>query len=36
YSFPLKKPFSKTFLVEFESDIWKPIEGYGKKGNIFR
>ena len=36
YSFPLKKPFSKTVLVEFQSDIFKPMEGYGEKGNILR
>ena len=36
YSFLLKKLFAKTVLLEFESDIWKPIEGYGEKGNNFR
>ena len=36
YSFPLKKPFAKTVLVELQSDIWKPIEGYGEKGNKLR
>ncbi|EPJ27167.1 nef attachable domain protein, partial [Chlamydia psittaci 03DC29] len=24
------------FLWNLPSDIWKPIEGYGEKGNIFR
>ena len=24
------------FLWHFQSYIWKPIEGYGEKGNIFR
>ncbi|CCB90634.1 unknown protein, partial [Waddlia chondrophila 2032/99] len=23
-------------LVDWQRDIWKPIEGYGEKGNIFR
>ena len=36
YRFPLKKLFAKTVLVEFKSDIWKPMEGYGEKGNILR
>ena len=29
YRFPLKKLFAKTVLVEFKSDIWKPMEGFG-------
>ena len=36
YIFPFKKPFAKAVLVELAKDIWKPIEGYGVKGNIFR
>ena len=36
YSTPLKKPFAKTVLEEFASDIWKAIDGYGEKDNIFR
>ncbi|CCB90279.1 hypothetical protein WCH_BF08250, partial [Waddlia chondrophila 2032/99] len=28
--------FAKAVLVEFQRDIWKPLEGYGEKGNIFR
>ena len=37
YSFPLKKTFAKTVLVEYANrDIWKPTEGYGEKGNLFR
>ena len=31
-----QKPFSKTVLVEFQRDIFKPMEGYGEKGNILR
>ncbi|CCB90283.1 hypothetical protein WCH_DE19710 [Waddlia chondrophila 2032/99] len=23
-------------MWNWQSDIWKPIEGYGEKGNIFR
>ncbi|EPP30969.1 nef attachable domain protein, partial [Chlamydia psittaci C1/97] len=30
-----KKPFAKAVLVHLESNIWKPMEGYGEKGNIF-
>ena len=26
----------RLFLWNLQSDIWKPIEGYGEKGNIFR
>ena len=26
----------RLFLWDLQSDIWKPIEGYGEKGNIFR
>ena len=26
----------RLFLRNLESDLWKPIEGYGEKGNIFR
>ena len=26
----------RGFLWHFQSDIWKPIEGYGEKRNIFR
>ena len=36
YSFTLKKPLTKTVLWNLQSDIWKPIEGYGEKENIFR
>ena len=29
--------FSLTmFFWNLQSDIWKPIEGYGEKGNILR
>ena len=33
YSFPFKKPFTKTVPVKFESDIWKPMEVYSEKLN---
>ena len=36
YCFPLKKPFAKTVLAEFKSDIWKPIECFGEKGKSSR
>ena len=26
----------RLLLWNWQSDIWKPIEGYGEKGNIFR
>ena len=26
----------RLFLWNLQRDIWKPIEGYGEKGNIFR
>ena len=26
----------RLFLWNWQRDIWKPIEGYGEKGNIFR
>ena len=26
----------RLFLWNFQSDIWKPIEDYGEKRNIFR
>ena len=35
YIFPFKKPFAKAVLVELAKGCWKPIEGYGEKGNIF-
>ncbi|EPL02325.1 nef attachable domain protein [Chlamydia psittaci 09DC79] len=25
----------RLFLWNLQSDIWKPLEGYGEKGNIF-
>ena len=41
YSFPLKKPFSRSlslrlFLWNLQSAIWNPIDGYGENGNILR
>ena len=35
-SFPSRSLWLKLFLWIWQSDIWKPLEGYGEKGNIFR
>ena len=35
-SFPSRSLSLRLFLSIWQSDIWKPIEGYGEKGNIFR
>ena len=35
-AFPSRSPSERLFLWNLQSDIWKPIEGYGEKGNIFR
>ena len=35
-TFPSKSLSLRLFLWNLQSDIWKPIEGYGEKGNIFR
>ena len=35
-SFPSRSPSLRLFLWNWQRDIWKPIEGYGEKGNIFR
>ena len=35
-SFPSRSLSLRLFLWNWQSDIWKPIEGYGEKGNIFR
>ena len=34
--FPSKSRSIRLFLWNLQSDIWKPIEGYGEKGHIFR
>ena len=35
-SFPSISLSLRLFLWNWQRDIWKPIEGYGEKGNIFR
>ena len=35
-SFPSRSFSLRLFLWNWQSDIRKPIEGYGEKGNIFR
>ncbi|EPJ15077.1 nef attachable domain protein [Chlamydia psittaci 02DC14] len=34
-AFPSRNLSLRLFLCNLQSDIWKPIEGYGDKGNIF-
>ncbi|EPP33169.1 nef attachable domain protein, partial [Chlamydia psittaci C6/98] len=34
-AFPSRSLSLRLFLWNFQSDIWKPIDGYGEKGNIF-
>ena len=34
--FPLSSLSLRLFLWNWQRDIWKPIEGCGEKGNIFR
>ncbi|EPJ15289.1 nef attachable domain protein [Chlamydia psittaci 02DC21] len=34
-AFPSRRLSLRLFLWNLQSDIWKPIEGYGEKGNIF-
>ncbi|EPP32763.1 nef attachable domain protein [Chlamydia psittaci C6/98] len=34
-AFPLRRLSLRLFLWDVQSDIWKPIEAYGEKGNIF-
>ena len=36
YSFPLKKTYANTVLVEFAKWYLEAMEGYGVKGNILR
>ena len=33
-AFPSRSLSVRQFLWNWQSDIWKPIEGYGEKGNI--
>ena len=35
-AFPSRSLSLRLFLSNLQSDIWKVIEGYGVKGNIFR
>ncbi|EPJ27362.1 hypothetical protein CP09DC78_1163, partial [Chlamydia psittaci 09DC78] len=35
-SFPSRSLSLRLFLWIWQRDIWKPIEGYGEKGNTFR
>ncbi|EPL00685.1 hypothetical protein CP02DC14_2301, partial [Chlamydia psittaci 02DC14] len=32
---PSRSRWLRLFLWNLQSDIWKPIAGYGEKGNIF-
>ena len=34
-AFPSRSLSLRLLLWDLQSDIWKPIEGYGEKGNIF-
>ena len=34
--FPLRSLWLRLLLWNLQSDIWKPMEGYGEKGNILR
>ncbi|EPJ15235.1 nef attachable domain protein [Chlamydia psittaci 02DC18] len=34
-TFPSKSLSLRLFLWNLQSDIWKPIQGYVEKGNIF-
>ena len=35
-AFPSRRLSLRLFLWDLQSDIWKPIEGYGENGNILR
>ncbi|EPJ19139.1 nef attachable domain protein [Chlamydia psittaci 02DC21] len=35
-AFPSRRLLLRLFLWNLQSDIWKPIEVYGAKGNILR
>ena len=35
-SFPSRRLSLRLFLCNWQRDIYKPIDGYGEKGNIFR
>ncbi|CCB90298.1 hypothetical protein WCH_DA18570 [Waddlia chondrophila 2032/99] len=36
FIFPSRSLSLRLFMWNWQRDIWKPIEGYGEKGNIFR
>ena len=33
-AFPSRRLSGRLFLRNLQTDIWKPLEGYGEKGNI--
>ena len=35
-AFPSRSPTLRLFLWDLQTDILKPIEGYGENGNILR
>ncbi|EPJ17937.1 nef attachable domain protein, partial [Chlamydia psittaci 01DC11] len=35
-AFPSRTLLLRLFLWNLQSDIWKPIDGYGENGNILR
>ena len=35
-AFPSRSLSLRLFLWNLQSEIWKPLESYGEKGNIFR
>ncbi|EPJ17516.1 nef attachable domain protein, partial [Chlamydia psittaci 02DC21] len=35
-AFPSRSPPQRLFLWNLQSDIWKPLEGDGEKGNYLR
>ncbi|EPP30743.1 nef attachable domain protein, partial [Chlamydia psittaci C1/97] len=35
-AFPSRSLSLRLFLWNLKRDIWKPLGGYGEKGNIFR
>ncbi|EPL02491.1 nef attachable domain protein [Chlamydia psittaci 02DC14] len=34
-AFPKRSLWLRRFLWDLQNDIWKPIDGFGEKGNIF-
>ena len=35
-AFPSRSELLRLFLWNLQGDIWKPLDGYGEKGNILR